>query len=166
MHNTCRVGIAFLWVAAALFADEQLIQWGTAKANLQIGWEETEHHVKVLDPVSLFVHLRLVPNASPVDVTPSNLRLMYTIRVVYGPSKVPVNLTLEGVNALDPSRIVGAEGVRMDARSVKRDEIPLSTWWDMSRPGEYSVYIWHTQKGSGGLVEVLEAPVFHLLISN
>ena len=97
---------------------------------------------------------------------PANLSLLYSIWVAYGPSKVPVNLTSDGVKALDPSRLMGVGGIRLDSRSIKRDEILLSTWWDMSRPGEYSVYIWHTQKGSDGSVEVLEAPVFHLFISS
>ena len=63
---TCRIGIFFVLIVAALSADERQILWGTAKADLQIGWEETEDHVKVSDPISLFVHLRIAPNASPV----------------------------------------------------------------------------------------------------
>jgi hypothetical protein len=137
------------------------IQWGKPRGHLQIGWEPIPAEFHQGDPITLKMHLRVADDNVKVKVMSAGVLLdLYSVAVSYGPNRVPVAMTEEGMAEMDPYRSMGAKGADMDTRMVRVDEIRLSEWWDVSRPGLYTVYIAHKQRAAANTGEyaVIWAP--------
>jgi hypothetical protein len=150
-----RLFASTLGVASIYFAPGQsptpaaeTLHWGAAKAHIQVGWELPKTEFKSGEQIVLKVHLRVADHdAAPVRVASSGILLeLYSVIVKFGATKRPVKMTQEGLEMLDPQRSMGSKGASMNERMQKVDDIPVSDWWDVSRPGNYSVSISHRQQ--------------------
>jgi hypothetical protein len=95
------------------------------------------------------MHIKVPDDDVKVKVGSTGTLDLYWVGVSYGPNHVPVAMTKEGMTVIDPNRSMGAKGVYMDGKMTKVDEILLSEWWDVSRPGSYTVSISHNQRAAG-----------------
>lgn len=145
------------------------VQWGRIKADLQIGWEmpRTEFHAG--EPIVLFARLRMVrEGGTPVEVTSSTQLGPFSIKILYGADREPIAMTPEGLAIVSPEAFRGTRGSSMTPAHRMRWDIPLSKWWNLSRPGQYTVLVTHRQPRAGHPRQyvILEAPRLMLRVVN
>jgi hypothetical protein len=127
--------------------DADPMHWGTVKGNIKVGWELPKTEFKSGEQIVLKVHLRVVDHGATVHIASSGILLdLYSVLVTFGATNQPVQMTPEGLGMLDPGRSIGSKGAMMDERFRKVDRIPVTDWWNVSRPGDYSVHISHRQR--------------------
>src|ERR1700691_2128974 len=147
-------------ISAQKTATPDPIQWCKPVGHLQIGWEPIPVEFHQRDSIVLRMHIKVPDDDVKVKVGSTGTLDLYWVGVSYGPNHVPVAMTKEGMTVIDPNRSMGAKGVYMDGKMTKVDEILLSEWWDVSRPGSYTVSISHNQRAAGnaGGYKMITAP--------
>ena len=126
------------------------MRWGPVNAHLQLGWELPRSQYHVGEPIVITVRLRAPdPDSPPVKVMSTGTLDLLMVTVLFGPKRRPVSMTKAGLDVIDPSRSMGGKGAYMDNRMIMQPEILVSEWWDVSRPGRYTVSISHRQRLPG-----------------
>lgn len=147
---------------------EDAIHWGASSGNVRIGWKIPGATFHSGEPVPIVACVGRDPDVGPpirleyVDVVDG----LFKVEIVAEGAKTPARLTKDGEAMFNHDGFFEVRGRMLPQGDTQCHEILLNKWWDISKPGGYSVSISHVQRDATKITSffTVRAPDFRITI--